>query len=108
KDEEYLVRLQRLVQVARHFLKNELSQIPGLTVYTPTANFILADASTAGITTYQLQQSLAPQGFFIRDCANFRGLGPGFFRISIRTRADNQRLVNAISDYFLNRTGGGQ
>jgi len=108
KDEEYLVRLQRLVQAERHFLKNELSQIPGLTVYTPTANFILADASTAGITTYQLQQSLAPQGFFIRDCANFRGLGPGFFRISIRTRADNQRLVNAISDYFLNRTGGGQ
>lgn len=103
KEIDYLVQLQGLVQRERQYLYEHLGTIPGLTVYDPAANFILADAGEAGITTGELQQSLAPQGLFIRDCTNFRGLGPGFFRIAVRTRADNQRLIDAIGKFFSER-----
>ncbi len=100
---DYLVQLQGLVQRERQYLYEQLASIPGLTVYDPTANFILADAGIAGITTGELQQALARQGLFIRDCTGFNGLGRGFFRIAVRTRADNQRLIDAIGDYFAER-----
>lgn len=39
---------------------------------------------------------LADAGILIRDCSNFRGLGPGYFRVAVRKREDNDCLVAAL------------
>ena len=43
-----------------------------------------------------LWEKLAAKGILIRDCANFQGLGPGYYRVCISTRKRNRILVEAI------------
>ena len=33
----------------------------------------------------------------IRDCANYPGLGPGYYRVAVRTEAENDRLLAALA-----------
>ena len=32
-------------------------------------------------------------GFLIRDCQNYEGLSEGFYRIAVRTKEENERLI---------------
>jgi threonine-phosphate decarboxylase len=36
------------------------------------------------------------QRLLIRDCTNFMGLSPRFFRIAVRTTEENELLVEAL------------
>ena len=37
------------------------------------------------------------QGVLIRDCANYSGLGPGYYRVAVRTGEENDRLLAAFA-----------
>ena len=39
-------------------------------------------------------------GILIRDASNFEGLDEHFFRIATQTPAENDRLVDAIGEWF--------
>ena len=43
-----------------------------------------------------LQARLADKGVLIRDCRNFPGLRPGYYRAAVRTRGDNEALLLAL------------
>ena len=45
-----------------------------------------------------LYEKLLEKGILIRDCRNFRGLGKGFYRIAVKTRKENEILLEAIGD----------
>lgn len=34
----------------------------------------------------------------IRDCANYRGVGAGSYRICVRTEAENKKLLQALTE----------
>jgi histidinol-phosphate/aromatic aminotransferase/cobyric acid decarboxylase-like protein len=34
----------------------------------------------------------------IRNCGNFRGLNQRFFRVAVRTRNQNNRLIKSLKD----------
>ena len=34
--------------------------------------------------------------FLIRDCSTFRGLDENYVRVAIKTRKENQKLINAL------------
>ena len=36
------------------------------------------------------------QGILIRDCSNYRGLEPGYFRVAVRTRQENRELLQIL------------
>ena len=38
-----------------------------------------------------------PEGILVRDCSNYSGLGPGWFRIGVRTEEENERLLTAVA-----------
>lgn len=40
---------------------------------------------------------LKARGILIRDCANYTGLGPGWYRVGLRTPEENGRLIAALS-----------
>jgi threonine-phosphate decarboxylase len=50
-----------------------------------------------------LYQHLLSQSILIRNCGNFRGLDESFFRVSLREREDNQKLVHSMTEYFSSR-----
>ena len=45
-----------------------------------------------------LYEKLLEKGILIRDCRNFRGLGKGFYRVAVKTRKENEILLEAIGD----------
>ncbi len=96
-DKGYMDRTRLFVAKERQYMLERLGSIKGLRVYPPSANFILCKLQNASIgTAGELQKRLLRGGIYIRDCGNFRGLNEKFFRVAVRRRADNNRLINSI------------
>ena len=45
-----------------------------------------------------LYRMLLERGVLIRDCSNFRGMPEGYYRIAVRTRKDNKKLLELIGE----------
>ena len=80
--------------VARDRLFQGLQQIPGLYPEPGAANFLLVrvDQSATALQIQLLQQDR----ILIRDCISFPELGDRFFRVAVRTNAENDRLLAAL------------
>ena len=93
-DTEFSQLTWKWLTAARDRLFQGLAQIPGLHPYPGAANFILVklDRSATALQTQLLQQ----QQILIRDCLSFPELGDRFFRVAVRTIAENDRLLAAL------------
>ena len=82
--------------VARQELFEGLANLPGLRPFPGAANFLLVESS---MSVARMQQSLLEQHrILIRDCLSFPELGDRFFRVAVRDRTDNLRLINALKE----------
>ncbi len=90
KKYDKLEESRRKIRTERNYLVNSLHDL-GFTVTPPSANFILAEN---GMDAGALCNSLTGHGILVRDCTSF-GL-PHSIRISVRTRFENQSLVEAL------------
>lgn len=78
-----------------------LKALPGLKPLPSCANFFLVNCE---ISTTALQvELLRRHRIYIRDCMSFEGvgfegLGDRYFRVAVKTTADNQRLLQALAD----------
>jgi len=79
----------------RRTLFERLSELKKLKVYPSSANFLLAEIID-GMSAMELRERLMHQRLLIRDCTNFMGLSPQFFRVAVRTAEDNGRLLGAL------------
>ncbi len=66
-----------------------------LQVYPSEANYVFFRSDR-----HNLGEELAEQGILIRDCRNFPGLRPGFFRVAVKARVDNVSLLSVINSLF--------
>ena len=64
----------------------------GLRVYPGEANFLFL------YSEFDFPSALLRQGILVRDCANYAGIGRGYFRIAIRMREENERLLKAVRE----------
>ncbi len=97
KEEDYLERSRELIAKERRYLMQTFERI-GITAYDSGANFLFFEGPA------NLKELCAKKGILIRDCRNYRGLGPGYFRVSVQNRRDNEELCGVLSDIF--RTSG--
>lgn len=82
--------------VARQELFEGLANLPGLRPFPGAANFLLVESS---ISVSLVQKSLLERHrILIRDCLSFPELGDRFFRVAVRSRADNLRLIAGLSE----------
>ncbi len=80
---------------ARSQLFQGLGLLAGLQPYPSAANFILVQSEQP---SSQLQEKLLKHSrILIRDCLSFPELGDRFFRVAVRTEADNQRLLDGLA-----------
>lgn len=79
------------VKKERKFLEEGLKKL-GMKVFPGEANFILLYSET------DLYENLLKRGILIRDCSNYRGLESGYYRIAVKTREENERLLEAIGE----------
>lgn len=85
------------INMQRGVLAVSLEAIGGLRVYTTPANYLLVEIESKILAAGELKTRLLSQkGILIRDCANFDGLDPYWFRVAVRSEADNARLAAAL------------
>ncbi|KKO18501.1 MAG: threonine-phosphate decarboxylase CobD [Candidatus Brocadia sp.] len=96
EDGEFISRSRRFMFQERSFLFHELSGIHGLSPYEPTANYLFIKIKRDGVTSSWLRGRLLDLGIAIRDCSNFTGLDDTYFRVAVRTREENMRLIAAL------------
>ena len=88
---EYIDQTIKYIDEERLFLIKELENV-GFKIISGNANFLLI------YTEQPLYDQLLEKGILIRDCSNFRGLTKGYYRISIKTRRENEILLKAIGE----------
>lgn len=96
QDVEYIRQTVQVIDTERKFLIHGLEQIGGLTIHPSAANFLLVDGSRTGVEAHALQAKLGPEGILIRLCDNFSNLSPFHFRLAVRNRHDNERLLHIL------------
>lgn len=97
-DLDYIKETISTVKTEREFLEQHLPGL-NLTVYPASSNFLLLKANEKkGITGRHLQQLLGPRGILIRLCDNFNTLSPHHFRIAVKNRHENLRLLQALKE----------
>lgn len=88
---DFLEDSQRLIRRERPFLAGELEKL-GLWVCPSQANYLLVRSGRP------LAGPLLERGVLIRDCANYEGLGPGWYRLAVRSREENRVLLDALEE----------
>ena len=90
RETAYAEKLRDLLAQQRPWLKQELER-QGCFVLPGEANYLLFRSPDP-----KLGQRLERQGVLIRTCADYDGLGPNWFRVAVRTAAENQRLIETL------------
>ncbi len=96
QDVAFAQRTWQWVATESNYLFQALQTLPGLTPLPSCANFFLVHCDRSA-TALQLQL-LQRHNVYIRDCVSFAELGNRYFRVAVKTRADNQRLIKALAD----------
>jgi len=88
----YLEKTREYIRKEKEWLIRSMEELGNVKVFPTEANFILFRART------DLGEKLLERGILIRDCSNFKGLKEGYFRIGVRTHAENEELIRALQD----------
>lgn len=91
KQTTYIQKTKEYVKRERRFLEEALKNM-GYQVWKGEANFLFIQSQKA------LYEKLLKKGILIRDCENYRGLSKGYYRIAVKSRADNEKLLKAIGE----------
>ncbi len=83
-------QVRQVVSRERQWLKEQLAPM-GLHPMGE-ANYLLFSAPLG------LKQKMLSRGILIRDCAQYPGLGEGWYRVAVRRHEDNIRLVAALKE----------
>lgn len=89
RETDSVSRLRALISVERPRLYSELREM-GLRVIPGEANFLLFQSPSP------LDEPLKRRGIVLRNCGNFRGLDHTWYRVAVRTEAENRRLTAAL------------
>lgn len=98
KDDDYIKRSKRFVLKERAFLFRELEKIKDLYIFPPSANFILCRLKETTLNSTTLSRKLGCLGILIRDCSNFQGLDTHYFRVAVKKREENLKLLASLRE----------
>ena len=97
-DKMYQRRSRTYTRTEINYLYEELSEFKQLKVYEPTVNFILVNIAKTGFTASELRQKLLNYNIIIRNCTNYPGLDENYVRFAVRTREENDALIDALAE----------
>ena len=86
---EFLQKANETIHTQCPLLASALERL-GLTVIPSRTNYILFHSER------ELREPLLAQGIQIRSCANYIGLGDGWYRVAVKLPEENRRLVEAV------------
>ena len=97
-DVDYIKRTKQELNEERAFMYNALDDIEGITVYPPSANFILFQVNQEGITANYINEELKKYNMIVRNCDSYVGLTNHWVRIAIKDHETNIKLVDKLTN----------
>lgn len=96
-DEDFRRRSVALVGSERRRLAEALLELPGLYVYPSVTNFLLVRLDRSDVQATALANRLLQDGIAIRTFGQGQYLDERFFRVAVRSAAENSRLCEALA-----------
>ena len=93
EETDYLVETRELIAVEKAYLITQLRLIK-LQVFEGAANYLLIKTTH----NYPWPEKLKKHHVLIRDCSNYHGLSEGYYRIAVKTRRDNRKLIKIMKE----------
>ncbi|HJX34361.1 MAG TPA: threonine-phosphate decarboxylase CobD [Desulfatiglandales bacterium] len=94
----YEAETRSYISCERKRVVKRLEEIEGIRTFTSSVNFILCRWERTGELD-DLLKHLLSNGVYVRDCRNFPGLEENYFRIGLRTAAEDDQLISIISSF---------
>lgn len=91
QNEAYMQTTREYVRKERDFLREKMIKL-GFNNVHGEANYLFF----RGIP--KLKERMLAKGILIRDCSDYYGIPKGYYRIAVKSRADNIRLVEALEE----------
>ncbi|MGN1022064.1 MAG: pyridoxal phosphate-dependent aminotransferase [Lachnospiraceae bacterium] len=92
--DSYLADSIQLIRTEREVLRKSLTRL-GAIVSPSEANYLLFRWRNQDTDLYARCRA---QGVLIRDCSDYRGLEKGDYRIAVRTKRENERLLACLEE----------
>lgn len=96
-DVEFHKRSIAFVERERRWLSDKLTGLSGIKPLPSAANFILC-CSESGVG--RLAKHLFRRRILIRDCTATEGVEGSAFRVAVRTRTENERLIACMEEFL--------
>ena len=89
KEETYVKESRAKIRKGREKLLEGMGKL-GFFTFASEANYIFFKGP------WNLQEKCMDKGIYIRDCSNYRGLKKGYYRVAVRTKEENQKLLEVL------------
>ena len=103
-DAEYIEKTLKWIAEEKIYMYEKLNEISGIKVYETEVNFITGKIDeklfSEGLNVKILREKMLEQGILIRDASNFKFLDERFFRLAIKDRASNERVIEVMKEIF--------
>ena len=103
-DTEYIEKTLKWIVEEKIYMYEKLNEISGIKSYETEVNFITGKIDeklfSEGLNVKVLREKMLEQGILIRDASNFKFLDERFFRLAIKDRASNERVIEVMKEIF--------
>ena len=103
-DTEYIGKTLKWITKEKIYMYEKLNKISGIKVYETEVNFITGKIDeklfSEGLNVKILREIMLEQGILIRDASNFKFLDERFFRLAIKDRESNKRVIEVLKEIF--------
>lgn len=89
KESGYEKRARELIMREKEYIKKEFEKL-GIKYFESYANFILFKEREG------LDKEIIKHNILIRNCGNFKGLCEGYYRVAVKRRSENEKLIGAL------------
>ena len=103
-DTEYIEKTLKWITEEKTYVYEKLNEINGIKPYKTEVNFITGKIDeklfSEGLNVKVLREKMLEQGILIRDASNFNFLDERFFRLAIKDRENNDRVIETLKKIF--------
>lgn len=99
-DIEYINKTNNWIKEEKEYMFNKLNKIDGIIPYKTEVNFILVKICDTLIhkelNVKTIRKKMLENGILIRDASNFKYLDDRFFRLAIKDRENNNKVIECL------------
>lgn len=99
KEKDYIEESIVYVKNEKEYLYSALKEINTLKVLAPSVNFIMFKL----LIDLDLKSELIKRKILIRSCDNYIGLNNKFYRVAVRTREENDKLISELKNILFDK-----